>query len=112
MRYKLNSAFEKFQKRIKSDVTLLRPGYEEIATAMDGINAEKVTVDGDPEEGVINVAFLLPGDVVLSVVKTVGVNGPGEVGVNLIRDRQPIISGIENLDFLRQYIMRLESIFG
>lgn len=94
---------------ISSDVTpslheTLDKSFKEIADALENINFEKVSVTGNPAKGLLRVAFRLVDNLLLSVIKTVGLHPDGIVGFNIICNRQLLMSDIGYVTFLPEYI--------
>lgn len=109
---KLDEAFVKFSQETHEDVSELLEPFQEIAEGMSMIKAEKVSIDGDPSEGRLNVAFRLPDGMVLSLNKKIGLHDRGSVGFNLMHNRRLIISDIMEVSLLSQYISNVQKRLG
>lgn len=109
---KLENAFEKFSQQSEMEVATLREPFNEIAEGLSKIDAEKVVVDGVPSEGRLSVAFRLPDGMILSLNKKLGLHDPGEVGFNLIHNREMVISDVMEVSLLTQYIQNVQKRLG
>ena len=83
--------------------------YKEIADALENIKFEKVSVSGNPANGLLRVAFRLPGKLMLSVIKSVGLHPSGIVGFNILRNRQLLLSDILPVKALATYVKNIEN---
>lgn len=101
---KLDNAFEKFKDEIGEDASHLKNAFSTIRNELAAIKFDKVAVDGNPTEGIINVAFRLPDGMILSVNKRLGLQDDSQVGFNLIHNRQLLISDMLPLYMLKNYI--------
>ena len=109
---KLDEAFVKFSQETHENVSELLEPFREIAEGMSMIKAEKVSIDGAPSEGRLNVAFRLPDGMVLSLNKKIGLHDRGSVGFNLMHNRRLINSNIMEVSLLSQYISNVQKRLG
>lgn len=106
---KLDDAFEKFSKECNENTSVLQEPFQEISSAVSGIKADKVAVDGDPSEGRLNVAFRLRDGMILSLNKKIGLHDRGIVGFNLLKNRRLVISDVVEIALLSKYIENVQN---
>lgn len=82
--------------------------YNFMATGLNSINSEKVSVDCNTETGLLNVAFRLPDGAILSVTKCNDTMTDDLVAFNIIKQRKLIISDIIGISELRDYILNVQ----
>ena len=106
---KMINAFENFKQYSKQDTQCLEQPFSEIVEEFKSINVDKVSVDGDPVKGRLNVAFRLPDGIILSINKKIGLHKGGIVGFNIISNKQLLLSDVISLSRLREYISNVQN---
>ena len=109
---KLDEAFVKFSHENSGEVSELIEPFNVIADGMSFIKADYVSVDGNPAEGRLSVAFRLPDGMILSLNKKIGLHDRGIVGFNLMHNRRLIVSDIMEVSLLAQYISNVQKRLG
>lgn len=102
-------SFNNFQKSAETDCKNIKESFAKIVDALNDIKFSKIAVDGNPEEDRLKVAFRLPNNVILSIIKEQGVHLDDYVGVNIFRNRQLLISDIMELSLLKTYISNVQA---
>lgn len=103
----LDDAFNSLKERqplaaeIEETYCLIRDGIGEIF-------AERVSVNYDATSKVVNVAYRLPGDILLSVSKPFNTMDDDYVMFNLFHLRKLLISDTADINLLSHYIHRAE----
>lgn len=101
-------AFEKFRNRFNGESSELRKMFEDIACEFKSIKFDKVSVDGNPKDGKLNIAFRFNDGIILSINKKQGLHKDDMVGFNIIHNRQLLLSDVMSLTRLKEYISNVQ----
>ena len=99
----LQAAFDELCKN-KPAALELKPAFCMISEGIGDIMAEKVSVSCDVESKIMNVAYRMPGDMLLSVSKPLNTMEDSFVMFNLFHLRELLISDTAEISFLSTYI--------
>ena len=102
-------SFEKLTMNHSEEAANMEPVVRFIAEGMGDIIAEKVSVNCDFENEIINVAYRLPNDILLSVSKPLSTMTDTFVMFNLFNKRQLLVSDSASIELLSTYIKKVES---
>lgn len=105
---KMTAAFERFQVRFQEKSPELQKMFYEIADEFKSIKFDKVSVDGNPKDGKINVAFRFSDGMILSINKKLNLHADNLVGFNIIHTRELIVSDVMPLSQLKEYISNVQ----
>ncbi len=92
-----------------SNAKKLEPVMNFIVEGIGNINIKKVTVDCDLHSEVLNVAYRLPDNVVLSISKPLETMDDDFVAFNLYHNRKLLVTDNANIGLLSHYINEVES---
>ena len=101
------AAFQNTVKRLPAAVEM-EPVMRFVANNIGDIQAERVSVDCDVTNKVLNVAYRLPYDMLLSISKPLETMGDSFVMFNVYHRRQLLLSETASIELLSQYIHNVE----
>lgn len=104
----LQTAFDELCKN-KPAALEMKPAFCLISEGIGDIMAEKVSVSCDADSKIMNVAYRLPGDMLLSVSKPLNTMDDRFVMFNLFHLRELLISDTAEVSFLSTYIHNAEA---
>ena len=87
----------------------LEPVMKFIINGIGSIDAERVSVDCDIDSKVLNIAYRLPNDILLSVSKPLITMDDNFVVFNLFHKRDLLVSKNATIDLLAKYINNIET---
>lgn len=87
----------------------MMPVMRIIAKGIGEINVEKVSVNCDFESEVLNVAYRLPNDILLSISKPLSTKDDSYVMFNLFHKRDLLLSDSASVELLSGYLKKVES---
>ena len=79
-----------------------------ITDGIGDIDVERVVMDCDRTSKVLNVAYRLPGDILLSVNKPLDTMDDAYVMFNVYHLRELLVSDTARIDLLAQYVRNVE----
>ena len=91
---------------------LFDPVFHFILEGISKVSAEKVAVDGDIEEGLLNVSLKMADGAILSINKRIEYIDSPIVAFNIFKDRKLLISDIMDLNLLTNYILNVQNKIG
>lgn len=105
---RLQTAFDELCKN-KPAAIEMKPAFCLISEGIGDILAEKVSVSCDVDNKILNVAYRLPSDMLLSVSKPLNTMDDRFVMFNLFHLRDLLISDTAEVSFLSTYIHNAEA---
>ena len=106
--YRTVLSFNKLIERYPEAVEM-EPVMRFIADGIGNICIERVSVDCDTDSKVLNVAYRLPGNMLLSIRKPLCTMSDPYVMFNVYHLRKLLISDSASIDLLAQYMREVES---
>lgn len=105
-----NAAFMAYNKLISRvpEAAVLEPVATFITEGIGDITAEHIVMDCDMSDKVLNVAYRLPGDLLLSINKPLDTMDDKFVIFNVYHKRNLLVSEAASIDLLAQYIRNIE----
>lgn len=104
----LQNAFDELCNN-KPEAMEMKPAFCFISAGIGDIMAEKVSVSCDVDSKIMNVAYRLPGNMLLSVSKPLNTMDDKFVMFNLFHLRDLLISDTAEISFLSTYIHNAEA---
>ena len=86
----------------------LEPVMRFITEGVGDINAERVSMDSNTENMVLNVSYRMPDDMLLSISKPLETMGDTFVMFNVYHKRHLLLSETTSIELLSQYIHNVE----
>ena len=105
--YMTEVAFQNTVKRFPAAAEM-NPVMRFVAKGIGDIQVERVSVDCDATNKVLNVAYRLPDDILLSISKPLETMDDAFVMFNVYHKRQLLLSETASIDLLSQYIHNVE----
>lgn len=103
-----DTAFNQLAARVPEALEM-EPVADFITGGIGNIDAARVVMDCDKESRVLNVAYRLPGDILLSVSKPLDTMDDEFVMFNVYHLRDLLVSDTARIDLLAQYVRNVES---
>lgn len=103
-----DTAFNQLVARVPEALEM-EPVADFITGGIGNIEAERVVMDCDKESKVLNVAYRLSGDILLSVSKPLETMDDEFVMFNVYHLRDLLVSDTARIDLLAQYVRNVES---
>lgn len=88
------------------------PVLEFIMSGLEKVNVERASVDYNMSTHVLNVAYRMPGNILLSISKPQETIEDSLVIFNLYHKRELLVSDIVDIEILSQYLHKVESRIG
>ena len=104
----LQTAFDELCEN-KPAALELKPAFCLISEGIGDIMAERASVSCDVDSKIVNVAYRMPGDMLLSVSKPLNTMDDRFVMFNLFHLRELLISDTADISFLSTYIHNAEA---
>lgn len=105
--YKTECAFNRMIE-LHPQAIELAPVMHFVTERVGTINAERVMMDCDMGNKVLNVAYRLPGDILFSINKPLDTMDDELVMFNVYHLRELLVSDMASIDMLGQYIHNVE----
>ena len=107
---KIDDAYKTFcNSSTANDIESIKDVYAFMKRYLSSFAINKVTISADPTIGLLNVAMLLPDNVLLSISKRKeSINDP-YVAFNLYYKKELLISDIRDISDLNKYILTVQS---
>ena len=101
------TAFDNLKARTPDAVEMV-PVADFITEGIGDIEAERVVMDCDKVGQVLNVAYRLPGDILLSVNKPLSTMDDEFVMFSVYHHRELLVSDTASIELLAQYVRNVE----
>lgn len=101
------TAFDKLTARMPEAIEA-GPVMHFITEGLDNVDAERVTMDYDVGSKVLNVAYRLYGDMLLSVNKPLDTMDDEFVMFNMFHLRELLVSDSASIELLAEYVVNVE----
>ncbi len=102
-----DTAFDKLTARMP-DAKEAEPVMHFITEGIGSVDAERVTMDYDVGSKVLNVAYRLQGDMLLSVNKPLDTMDDEFVMFNMYHQRELLVSDSASIGLLAEYVVNVE----
>ena len=106
--FKTMQAYDSLVER-QPQATALEPVMHFVTDGVGNINAERVSMDCDTESMVLNVAYRMPGDILMSISKPLDTLDDRLVMFNVYHRRDLLVSDRASIEMLANYIRAIES---
>lgn len=107
----LDEAFLKLKKEIPQAIELDRV-YAFVSEGLGDVRAERIAMDCDISNMMLNVSFRLPDGCLLSVNKPKGTENDSLVMFNFYRHRRLLVADMADISLVKEYVHNVEAQFS